>query len=165
MGIPFFSETNEMIRMLIVANKLRGYNLADVEFLDPFSATCGNIIQSYHQIEKNRELINTIEQKVQERTKALEIFNQELAEANCKAVKAKEMHLQHFACMSHEIQTPLNDIVGSLSILQEMELLPSQQECINLIVSSSDLLSTLSTVVNNVIDYSKLEMGHVDFKI
>lgn len=162
MGIPFFSETGEVIGMLGVANKPGGYGGADVEFLDPFTATCGNIIQSYRQIEKNKELIDTLEEKVQQRTEALEVTNQELAEANRLVVKAKEMQLQHFACMSHEIRTPLNCIVGLLSLLQGTELSPSQQESVNLIVSSSDLLAT---VVNDVLDYSKLETGHVDINV
>lgn len=162
MGIPFFAETGEVTGMLAVANKPGGYGQADIEFLDPFTATCGNIIQSYRQIEKNKNLIDTLEQKVHERTQALETTNQELEEANQQVRKAKELQLQHFACMSHEIRTPLNCIVGLLSLLQESELSSSQKESVNLIVSSSDLLAT---VVNDVLDYSKLETGNVEINI
>lgn len=162
MGIPFFSETGEVIGMLAVANKPGGYDSSDAEFLDPFTATCGNIIQAYRQIEKNNRLVDTLEQKVHERTKALESSNQDLEEANQQVRKAKELQLQHFACMSHEIRTPLNCIVGLLSLLQESDLTSSQKESVNLIVASSDLLST---VVDDVLDYSKLETGNVDINI
>ena len=48
------------------------------------------------------------------------------------------------------------------SLLQETELKPSQQESVGMIIASGDLLLT---VVNDVLDYSKLESGNVDITI
>lgn len=61
-----------------------------------------------------------------------------------------------------EIRTPLNGILGLLSLLQETELSPMQEESMRMIVASGELLVT---VVNDVLDYSKLESGHVDVEI
>ena len=60
------------------------------------------------------------------------------------------------------IRTPLNCIVGLSSVLQESDLTPMQQESLSMIVSSGDLLLT---VVNDVLDFAKLETGNVDIEI
>lgn len=159
LGIPLFGQDGNVIGMIAVANKPGGYSQADVDYVEPLAATCGNLIEAHWQIEKNKELIDTLEERVVERTRKLEQTNRELEEANRRVVKASAAQLQHFACMSHEIRTPLNCIIGLMSVLQETELNPMQQDSVQMIVSSADLLLT---VVNDVLDYSKLETGNVE---
>jgi len=67
-----------------------------------------------------------------------------------------QLMLQHFACMSHEIRTPLNCVVGMASLLHDTPLNQFQQEAVRMIASSGELLST---VVDDVLDYSKLQTG------
>jgi signal transduction histidine kinase len=106
--------------------------------------------------------VSLLEDKVKERTRTLQTTNERLEEANHRILEASAAQLQHFACMSHEIRTPLNCIIGLSSLLQESSLNPIQAESMEMIVSSSDLLLT---VVNDVLDYSKLESGNVDIEI
>ena len=100
-----------------------------------------------------------VEQKVKERTCRLEALNGELAEANKKIAAASAMQLQHFACMSHEIRTPLNCIIGLSSLLVETELDPMQKDSMQMIVSSGN---HLCAIVDDVLDYSKLESGNAE---
>lgn len=163
LGIPFFQERGtKMTGMVGIANKPGGYSKADVEFLEPFTVTCSNLIQAYNAIRQNKYLINTLEDKVAERTNELQLANKHLEEANRKVVRASQAQLQHFACMSHEIRTPLNCIMGLSSLLQETKLNAYQQDSLKMIVTSGDLLLT---VVNDVLDYSKLESGNVEINI
>jgi signal transduction histidine kinase/ActR/RegA family two-component response regulator len=106
--------------------------------------------------------VSLLEDKIKERTRTLQDTNERLKEANRIILEASAAQLQHFACMSHEIRTPLNCIIGLSSLLQESDLNPIQAESMEMIVSSSDLLLT---VVNDVLDYSKLESGNVDVEI
>lgn len=189
LGIPFFRHGGVMNGMVGIANKPGGFSQKDIEFLEPFTVTCGNLIHAYWQRQRNKELIEGLESKVRERTAALETLNRDLEQANRRVVQAAQAQLQHFACMSHEIRTPLNCIVGlsSLMLSQQQDaieledncnnrqliqstdgdmgfqkLTPFQEESIRMIVTSGDLLLT---VVNDVLDYSKLESGNVDIEI
>lgn len=100
-----------------------------------------------------------VEMKVKERTTRLEALNTDLAIANNKIASASAMQLQHFASMSHEIRTPLNCIIGLSSLVEETELDEMQKESMEMIVSSGKLLRQ---IVDDVLDYSKLESGKVE---
>jgi signal transduction histidine kinase/CheY-like chemotaxis protein len=163
LGIPFFeARGTKMNGMVGIANKPGGYSEADIEFLEPFTVTCSNLIQAYNAIRENKYLINTLEEKVADRTKELRLANVSLEEANRRVVKASQDQLQHFACMSHEIRTPLNCIMGLSSLLQDTKLNAYQEDSLKMIVTSGELLLT---VVNDVLDYSKLESGNVEIRI
>jgi signal transduction histidine kinase/DNA-binding response OmpR family regulator len=60
------------------------------------------------------------------------------------------------AKMSHEIRTPLNGIVGMADALVQQKLTAEQHEFAEIIKKSSDLLLT---IINDVLDYSKIEAG------
>jgi len=104
------------------------------------------------------DLFLKVEQKVAEETDTLEATNKELEKANRKIASAAALQLQHFACMSHEIRTPLNCIIGLSSLMEESDLTLQQRESMQMIVSSGNLLRC---IVDDVLDYSKLESGNV----
>ncbi|MCH9673103.1 MAG: response regulator, partial [Gammaproteobacteria bacterium] len=56
--------------------------------------------------------------------------------------------------ISHEIRTPLNGIVGTLQLLDAHTPLEEQQEVVEILSSSADVLLKL---INEVLDFSKLE--------
>ncbi len=64
------------------------------------------------------------------------------------------------ANVSHEIRTPLNGIVGFIDLLKETKLTKKQQELINALgLASNNLL----TIINELLDYSKLSAGKENF--
>ena len=107
LGIPLVlqAEGNKVIGMLGVANRPGGYTAADVDVLEAFSLTCSSMIQAAAQRQENEHLINSLEAKVEMRTRRLQAANQELEAANRRVVQASQAQLRHFACMSHEIRT------------------------------------------------------------
>jgi signal transduction histidine kinase/ActR/RegA family two-component response regulator len=160
LGIPFFEQGgNVMNGMVGIANKPGGYTEDDLKFIEPFTVTCSNLIQAYAVARENRRLIATLEETVQLRTHALEVANEELAEVNRKLSAASQAQMKHFACMSHEIRTPLNCVIGLSSLLAEDDTVaPSHVDSLKLIVASGNLLLT---VVNDVLDFAKLQEGKV----
>jgi GAF domain-containing protein len=103
LGLPFF-HGGELTGMVGISNKPGGYSEADIEFLEPLTVTCSNLIQAYQQSNRNDYLINTLEESVKARTKELEIVNKNLEEANRLVRKNADMQLQHFACMSQYVK-------------------------------------------------------------
>ena len=106
LGLPLYGKnTADVIGILCIANKKAGYNLGDVEFVEPFTTTGSNLIQAYWRLEQNSRLIHDLQSKIQERTRELDLANRNLVLANEKVIEASHQQLQMFACMSHEIRT------------------------------------------------------------
>ena len=95
----------------------------------------------------------TLEEKVRKRTEELRI-------AKDKAEAANEVKSQFLATMSHELRTPMNGVLGIAQILQRTKLDDKQREYLDLLYSSG---TSLVTILNDILDYSKIEAGVIEF--
>jgi len=89
-------------------------------------------------------------------------INRDLVAARDKALSATRAKSSFLANMSHEIRTPLNGVIGMISLLQQTQLDEEQRECLTTIQRSGQ---SLLTVLNDVLDFSKIESGHLDLEI
>jgi len=117
-----------------------------------------------HLDQLHRDLIDSMEKQIEDRTNELATANANLESANAQLAVQSAKQLEHFACMSHEIRTPLNCIVGMSSLLLEdspsMDLMHA--DSIRMISTSGELLRA---VVDDVLDYAKLESGSFEVDI
>lgn len=85
--------------------------------------------------------------------------NEELKLARDQAIEANNMKSQFVANISHEIRTPMSGVLGTLDlILNEPNL--SRREIRELIELAFQAANSLMAVVNDLLDFSKLEAGH-----
>ena len=75
-----------------------------------------------------------------------------------EATRAKSEFL---AMMSHEIRTPMNGVLGMARLLLSTRLDAKQKEYVHTVLDSGNLLLT---VLNDILDYSKLEAGKLDLE-
>ena len=102
-----------------------------------------------------RELNESLERKVAERTADLQI-------ALARAKAADQIKSAFLATMSHELRTPLNSIIGFSGIMLQGlagELNPEQKKQLGMVRGSARHLLAL---INDVLDISKIEAGQLE---
>lgn len=82
--------------------------------------------------------------------------DEQLMDALIAAERAAVSKQQFLADMSHEIRTPLNGVVGIAQALKMTNLDEEQADLVETILESS---ATLTTLLNDVLDLSKIEAG------
>jgi signal transduction histidine kinase/DNA-binding response OmpR family regulator/HPt (histidine-containing phosphotransfer) domain-containing protein len=84
-----------------------------------------------------------------------------MREARDVAERATRTRSSFLANMSHEIRTPMNAIMGFVELILDTDLATEQRRALELVRSSSE---ALLTILNDVLDYSKIEAQHLDLE-
>ncbi|QAR33963.1 response regulator [Geovibrio thiophilus] len=77
------------------------------------------------------------------------------------AVFAEKAKSDFLANISHEIKTPLGGMLGFLDILGQMETAPEKKELISVIRENG---AGLLSVINDILDYSKIDNGRMEIR-
>ncbi|MDJ0724640.1 MAG: ATP-binding protein [Prochloraceae cyanobacterium] len=107
------------------------------------------------KLRETNELLVTQNQELERQRQRIEVQNQQLQEIS-------QLKSEFLAVMSHELRTPMNAIMGfSQMLLLERHgiLTDKQQQMTKRILQNGE---NLLTIVNEVLDFSKLELGHVE---
>ncbi len=87
--------------------------------------------------------------------------NTSLKKAYQQAEKANQSKTQFVINTSHEIRTPVHAVGGLLSMLESTSLDPEQKKLVKKLKSTS---KSLNTLIDNVIDFKKIESDTIELK-
>ncbi|MDM8558440.1 PAS domain S-box protein, partial [Candidatus Parabeggiatoa sp. HSG14] len=86
---------------------------------------------------------------------------QALTQAVNSAESANRAKSEFIANMSHEIRTPMNAVIGSCELLSPLIIDKKQQRYLQVIKTAG---TSLMTLINDILDLSKIEVGRLDIQ-
>lgn len=121
-------------------------------------------LQDYHDEDKfSQEDVNVLEFIANQIAIAIQrrTMLDNLIHASLKAEEAARSKQQFMSTMSHEIRTPLNEVIGISNLLLQGNPREDQMDFIKTLRFSGNHLLTL---VNDVLDFNKMESGKIVFE-
>ncbi|MDT3672518.1 MAG: ATP-binding protein [Aromatoleum sp.] len=110
------------------------------------------------------ELEDQVAARTAELQRSNSLLEHEVAEhavARREAEEANSAKNMFLATLSHELRTPLSGVSGSVQLLHDTGLDPTQQEYVRMIGYAN---ATLLEILEDMLSYSRLEAGKLDFE-
>ena len=142
--VPILRRSGEFVGVLQLSDKFEGdFNEEDEALL----VRLGQVISPTFELQY-------VNHELERRT-------EELALAKRAADGANKAKSEFLANVSHEVRTPLNGVIGAAELLGDSALTPAQRDHVHIISESAE---ALLAIINDILDYSKIEAGRLDLE-
>lgn len=132
---------------------------AGVSELDTISRLMEAFRANVRKLNRHRE---DLAGQVRSQTAELHALVLEHRQARAEAEKANEAKSTFLAAMSHEIRTPLYGILGTVQLLADKPLMANYRDDLQAISDSGE---SLLAILNDILDYSAIEVGGTNVSI
>lgn len=118
-----------------------------------------------HEVSERKRAETALEKERAMLARRVEERTAELSAANAELSRASRLKDEFLASMSHELRTPLNAILGMSEVLQEQAYGPLNEKQSKAINSIDESGRHLLTLINDILDLSKIEAGKFQIEI
>lgn len=163
----------QTIGAIEVINKRNGrFNQDDVRLLTLLASPAASAIENaqlYEQAQKEIQSRSQIEEALEaERAllaRRVEERTSDLSSANAELARAARLKDEFLASISHELRTPLNAVLGISEALQDEVYGDLNEMQISSLRSIEESGRHLLSLINDILDLSKVEAGKLDLEI
>ena len=149
------SDRDKFIEILDKHNRVDDF---EVERKDAHGKPYWALVSSRPITFQGEESILSAQTVITERKQAEEIMKKAKEDAEALSQSKSDF----VAVVSHEVRTPMNGVLGMARLLLDTSLKKDQREYAETIVTSGD---QLLTILNDLLDVSKLEAGKLDLEV
>jgi signal transduction histidine kinase len=141
-------------------DKVKAFEVGGVDYITkPFQ-----IAEVVARVETHLNL-QLFQDQLRQTNEKLITANQQLAQARDEALRANQAKSVFLANISHELRTPLNTILGYTELLQEEAMEAGSDQYLSDLQKIHHAGSHLLTLLNDLLDLSKVEAGKLTFHI
>ena len=153
--IVFFNDGRHLYIDIIISPVMNHH----IDEIDSYVISARDVTEMIEAQEKLKQYNTELENEVDKRTLELQQHSQALEEARNKALEASQAKSSFISTISHEMRTPLNGMVGTLSLIRNYPLITAQEKYLTM---AEDSVNTLSILINDILDLSKIESGKLE---
>jgi len=114
--------------------------------------------KTHKELHRTKDALESVNKNLES---MVHIRTKELEHAKTEADIANKMKSEFLANMSHEIRTPMNAIIGFTDLLNKKITDPTEKNYVKSVQDSSKILLTL---INDILDISKVEAGKLQIE-